>query len=284
MRASFLPPLTLMPLVRCCFAICALVFASSACTAHEVAPPASTGAAKQPGLPQSSDAPARSEQAPTVTEGPGTQRELPVAGFENALFFTPGGMAPRPLVVAAHGAGGTPEWECDYWRRLTADRVFVLCLRGTPLGGQYSGFFYRDHHALSRELGAAERAARAADSRILAHSGVYAGFSQGASMGAAILHERAAAFPYAVLIEGFTSWNVSLARRFLKAGGERVLLACGTKQCGSVAKPAAHWLETAGGQARLELVEGAGHTQGPPITERIRAALPWLLAGDVHWQ
>lgn len=270
-----------MPLVRCCFAIFGLAFA---CTAHEVAPPASTGAAAQPDPPPSSATSPSSDPAPPSAQGPGTQRELLVPGFESALFFTPSGAAPRPLVVAAHGAGGNPEWECDYWRRLTADRAFVLCLRGTPLGGEHSGFYYRDHHALRRELLAAERAARAAESRILPGSGVYAGFSQGASMGAAILHERAAAFPYAVLVEGFTGWNVALARRFLKAGGQRILLACGTKQCGAIAKDSARWLETAGGQARLELVEGAGHTQGPPITERIRAALPWLLAGDAHWQ
>ena len=250
----------------------ALVVASGSCEAHQAARPAAVTPAARPA------------SAANAEQQAGALRELPVAGFEPALLFAPAGAAPRPLLVAAHGAGGDPRWDCDYWRRLTGDRAFVLCLRGTPLGGRYAGYFYRDHHALGRELFAAERAARAAEPRILAGSGVYAGFSQGASMGTPILHEHAAAFPYAVLIEGFSPWNIPLGRRFLSAGGRRVLLVCGSKQCGSVAKTSAHWLDVAGGQARFEMVEGAGHTPVGPVMKRVEAALPWLLAGDANWQ
>src|SRR3954470_22004911 len=102
-------------------------------------------------------------------------RQLAVPGFEPALLFSPAGSAPRPLVLAAHGAGGGPEWECEYWRRLTRAQAFILCLTGTPFGGSYSGYFYRDHLALNRELTAAEKAARAAEPRILTGSGIYAG-------------------------------------------------------------------------------------------------------------
>jgi hypothetical protein len=262
-----------MSLFERCLAIFALAVASWSCEAHQAAGPTATGTAAAPPL-----------SAPSVEQRAGSLRELPVADFQPALLFTPAGAAPRPLLVAAHGAGGDPQWDCEYWRRLTGDRAFVLCLRGTPLGGRYSGYFYRDHLALGRELHAAERAARAAEPRILARSGVYAGFSQGASMGAPILHEHAGAFPYAVLIEGFSPWNIPLARRFLSGGGQRVLLVCGSKQCGSVAKTSAHWLEVAGGQARFEMVEGAGHTAAGPIMKRVEAALPWLLAGDPNWQ
>jgi len=211
-------------------------------------------------------------------------RPLEVPGFEPALFFTPAGTEPRPLVVAAHGAGGSADWECDYWRRLTRERAFVLCLQGTPLGGQYAGYYYRDHRALNREFIAAERAARDAEPRILASSGVYAGFSQGATMGAPILAEHAAAFPYAVLIEGFSPWNVPGGRQFTQAGGRRVLLACGSKECAAVGKTSTRWLNAARVPARLEYAAGAGHTPAGEVMVLVAAALPWLLEGDANWQ
>jgi len=258
---------------RRCFAILALAVASGSCFARQGASRTTADAASAP--------PASAASSPQQA---GVLHELPVPGFEPALLFTPAGAAPRPLLVAAHGAGGDPQWDCDYWRRLTRDRAFVLCLRGTALGGHSPGYFYRDHHALGRELSAAAGAARAREPRILAGSGVYAGFSQGASMGAQILPEHAATFPYAVLIEGFTAWNVPLARRFLGAGGRRALLVCGSRQCSRVAEPSAHWLEVAGGQARFEMIEGAGHTPAGLVMRRVEAALAWLLAGDVNWQ
>jgi hypothetical protein len=258
-----------------CFALFGAMWLGTSCSAHEEPRPARA-------VPASVSASAAAP-APLASATPSALRELEVPGFERALLFTPAGAASRPLLVAAHGAGGDPLWDCEYWRRLTGGRVFVLCLRGTPLGGRYAGYFYRDHHALGRELAAAEGAARAAEPRILAGSGVYAGFSQGASMAVPILHERAAAFPYAILIEGFTAWNIPLARRFVNAGGMRVLLACGSKQCAGVAKSSAHWLEVAGGQARFEMADGAGHTPAGPVMQHVEAALPWLVAGDANW-
>lgn len=210
-------------------------------------------------------------------------RQLAVPGFEPALLFSPAGSAPRPLVLAAHGAGGGPEWECEYWRRLTRAQAFILCLTGTPFGGSYSGYFYRDHRALDRELTAAEQAARAAEPRILAGSGIYAGFSQGATMGTPIITLHANSFPYVVLIEGFMPWNVPGAQKFARAGGKRVLFACGSKECAKVAQTSAHWFQVAGSEARLEYAPGAGHTPAGPVMERVTAALPWLLQGDPHW-
>jgi hypothetical protein len=226
-------------------------------------------------------------QAPPVSAGPvgdvGAQRLLFVSGFEPALLFTPVGVSQRPLVLAAHGAGGGPEWECDYWRRLTRARAFILCLSGTPLGGSNSGYFFRDHRALNRELIAAEQAARAAEPRILHGSGIYAGFSQGATMGTAILALHAEAFPYAVLIEGFMPWNVPGARRFVRAGGRRVLFACGSKECAVVAKTSERWFQVAEAEARVEYAPGSGHTAAGLVMGQIEAALPWLLQGDPQW-
>src|SRR4051794_32874648 len=47
--------------------------------------------------------------------GVGQLRQLEVPGFGQSVLFVPAGTDARPLLVAAHGAGGTPEWECEYW-------------------------------------------------------------------------------------------------------------------------------------------------------------------------
>jgi len=210
--------------------------------------------------------------------GAAKQRALDVPGFLPAVLFSPAGSQPRPLVVATHGAGGTPEWACQQWRQLTRERSFVLCLRGKSMGG--GGYYYPDHRALEAELKAAERAARAAEPRLLAGSGVYTGFSQGASMGSVMLPAHGARFPYLVLTEGFELWSVARAKSFKKSGGKRVLLACGSKQCEMTAKQSVRWLEQGGVEARLEYASGAGHTPGGDVERALSRALPWLVRAD----
>lgn len=203
-------------------------------------------------------------------------RALEVPGFLPAVLFVPGGKEPRPLVVAAHGAGGSPEWECDYWSRLLREESFVLCLRGASLNNG-GGYYYRTQHALEAELVAAERAARAAEPRISA-GGTYVGFSQGSSMGSAIIAKHGGKFPRLVLVEGFERWNVPRARTFAKAGGKRILFACGTKECNAVATESARWIQRGGVEVRVEYAPGAGHTPLGEVQERVNAALPWLFA------
>jgi poly(3-hydroxybutyrate) depolymerase len=203
-------------------------------------------------------------------------RALDVPGFLPAVLFVPAGDAPTPLVVATHGAGGTPEWECEYWRRLTQGRRFVLCLRGASMGSG-GGYYYPNEHVLEAELVAAQRALHSAEPRVSGRGGLYAGFSQGASMGSAFLAKHGASFPALALIEGFQRWNIPRARAFAKSGGRRVLFACGTKECNAVATESARWLARGGIEARVELAPGAGHTPAGAVLPRVEAALPWLL-------
>ncbi len=256
-------------------------------TAATALPAANDSASEAPAAsPASVDDADPAEHAPSdpaeATTSLGRVRALEVPGFQSALLYTPPGRDLRPLLVAAHGAGGAPDWDCEYWRRLTEGRVFLLCLRGTPLG-TYDGYYYRDHHALDHELTAAEQAARAADPRIAPTGGAYAGFSQGSTMGTAMIAPHAAAFPYLILIEGFQLWNIPQARAFAKAGGKRVLIACGSKECAKIGKESAHWLEVAGVESKLEFARGAGHTPGGEVMTRVEAALPWLLGGEALW-
>lgn len=205
-------------------------------------------------------------------------RELEVEGFLPAVLYTPAGSEPARLIVATHGAGGAPEWECEYWRQLTNGRAFVLSLRGKSMGG--GSYYYPNHHELDAELVAAARAARAAEPRIMPGQGVYSGYSQGASMGSAIVERHAAALPYVVLIEGFERWNIPRARAFQRAGGRRVLFACGTKNCDSAARESARWIAHVGLDVRVEHAVGAGHTPAGEVMDRVAGSLDWLLGDE----
>jgi len=220
---------------------------------------------------------ARRSEAPSVIA-------LQVPGFLPAVLMVPAvaETETRPLLVAAHGAGGSPEWECDYWSRLVHDYPFILCLRGARMGEGM--FYYPNHHALAAELDAAVAATRARFANVADTAGLYAGFSQGASMGSLMIAERAAAFPFVVLIEGFTQWNIPLGRAFAKRGGQAVLFACGTRDCSSKASASASALEQAGVRARAETAPGVGHTPLGGVQERVSANVPWLLQGDSLWQ
>jgi predicted esterase len=202
---------------------------------------------------------------------------LDVPGFAPAVLSLPSGAAERPLVVAAHGAGGSPEWECEYWNQLLGRRYYVLCLRGTSLG-RGGGYYFKNHHALEAELVAAESAVRRAYPSISREGGLYVGFSQGASMGSAMIAKHGGSFPRLVLIEGYELWNIPRARAFAKSGGERVLFVCGTKSCASKANESARWLLHCGVEARVEHATGGGHTPAGAVGDRVSAGLGWLLA------
>lgn len=207
---------------------------------------------------------------------------LDVPGFLPAVLVVPGGTDVRPVVVAAHGAGGAPEWECDYWARLTRGQAFVLCLRGTRINPN-AGFYFPNHHALDAELTAALTAARRAFPRIAVTSGIYAGFSQGASMGTLVVAKHAQQLPYVVLIEGFERWSVALGRAFAERGGQAVLFACGTRDCAKAAEASTQALSRAGPRALAEHAVGAGHTPAGDVEALVAAKLPWLLSGDAAW-
>jgi predicted esterase len=162
----------------------------------------------------------------------------------------------------------------------------LLCLRGTPIDVRYpSGFYYKDHFALGREFRAALGALTAAvGARVLPAAGVYAGFSQGAIMGAPMIVPHAALFPRLALIEGgYEYWSPKGARDFAKAGGKRVLFSCGTRWCKDKSEIPEQWLKKEGVQVRIEYASGAGHTPSGEVQARTAAALPWLFDGEPGW-
>jgi predicted esterase len=212
---------------------------------------------------------------------------LEVPEFSPAVVRLPDAAGPAPILVVAHGAGGTPEAHCDLWARISKGKALLLCVRGrarSPVAAD--GDYYPDHPSLERETFAALSALRARFADRIAPGPVfYAGFSQGATMGALMLVEHASEVTRLALVEGgFADWNVARARDFHARGGERVLFVCGRKECADPARNAAQWFNAAGVPARVEYVHGAGHSHDARMEARIAATYSWFTEGDARWQ
>jgi pimeloyl-ACP methyl ester carboxylesterase len=211
---------------------------------------------------------------------------LKVPDFSPSLVRLPESNEKTPVIVVTHGAGGSAEQHCQLWARIVAERAILLCIRGRARGpNPADGEYYPDHPALERETFAALLALRARYAERIAEGGVYyAGFSQGATMGALMLVEHAAEVTRLVLIEGgFGDWSVARARAFRERGGERVLFVCGRKECADAARKSAYWFKLAGVPAQLEYVTGAGHSHDARVEARVIKALPWFTASDARW-
>jgi predicted esterase len=268
-----------------------LVALLSACTATQRGSSAigtSEAPAEEPATATTESTPSdelASERPPLGTPAAATAGEpatLDVPGFGAALVVLPDEAArPARILVAAHGAGDAPEWQCEHWGNVARGRYFVLCPRGTSLGGV--GYYYKTHIALEEELVAALGAVRKSyGTMVRLEGGVYTGYSQGATMGALMIVEHGAAFPYLVLVEGgWGDWTLGRAKRFAATGGKSVALVCGGTGCMGRAERAAKTLERAGLRARAELVTGGGHTYVGTVGERATELLEtWLLESD----
>jgi predicted esterase len=239
--------------------------------------------ANEPSPEASPSAPAGEKSVAAKAEAtPRGPLELEVPEFGPAVVVPPNANArPAPILVAAHGAGDSPEWQCEHWGPIVRGRYFVLCPRGASLGG--GGYYYANHFALERELLAAlDAVERSYGSWVRPDGGVYTGYSQGATMGALMVIEHGAKFPYLVLVEGGTAeWSASRAKRYAKSGGKSVALVCGGSGCMKRAQASAKILERAGLRARVEHAEGGGHTYVGVVGERATDLLEnWLFATD----
>jgi predicted esterase len=239
--------------------------------------------------PATSPGPSAAMQPPAPVQLELEAVALEVPNFRPAVLVLPADRSrPRPVLIAAHGAGDGPRWQCEVWGAIVAGRGFVLCPRGLPLspGGDDAGHFFRDHHYLGRLVTAAlaalrERYAGLVDSGPV----VYTGYSQGATMGALFANRRPELFPRMVLVEGgHSEWDVATARAFHRGGGARVLFACGGRYCAGRALKSKRWLERAGVEARVEHIEGGGHTYGGSVAERVAATFDWVVEGDARWR
>ncbi len=211
--------------------------------------------------------------------------DLPVPGHQPAYLWVPAGSDRRPLMVVAHGAGGHAEWHCRLWRGITGGRAFVLCPRGTHIRpDDASGYYYKNDPALESEVLAAVAALGKAYPRADATAAVYAGYSQGAMMGALMAERHPELFARLVLVEGGHDWDIPTARRWHDGGGLRVLFVCGRRVCDKDARRASGWLKHGGVKTRVEYAPGAGHTPSGSVAKLVGAAFNWVVQGDARWR
>jgi predicted esterase len=162
----------------------------------------------------------------------------------------------------------------------------VLCPRGRRISlraGAEGMYYYPDHFALEREVVAMVAAARREFGRRISRSGgIYTGFSQGATMGALMIVDHAAEFPFLLLIEGATAeFSPQRARRFASGGGKSVAFVCGGQHCATGAERMVQLLRRAGLEARAEYVPRGGHTDDGAVGERASAVFEAMLAQSV---
>jgi pimeloyl-ACP methyl ester carboxylesterase len=190
------------------------------------------------------------------------------------------------VLLAAHGAGDSAEWQCAFWQGVVEHRGFVLCPRGKRLSSRdESGYYYENHLALEREVDASLAALEQKEGKRARTTTVtYVGYSQGATMGALMARAHPDRFRRLALIEGgYAEYSAPVARAFARGGAERVLFVCGIKTCRDKARRSGLWLEQAGLLVRLEYVEGGGHTYLGTVGDRARSAFEWLIDGDPLW-
>jgi len=239
---------------------------------------------------------ARRKPSPAVAPR-GRLSALDVAGFGPAVVWTPPARArPYPLLVAAHGAGDRPEGHCELYGDVVGDDGIVLCPRGRRLDAREpyarAPCYFPDHHYLEAVIDASLAALLAREAgeergavRVDPEGAVFAGYSQGATMGALVVAGEPGRFARALLVEGgFGAWNVAIAARYRAGGGRRVALVCGGLGCASSAAESARWLERGGILAQVTHVAGAGHTYGGAIAARLPEIFRWLVADDPRWQ
>ena len=241
------------------------------------------------GGPEPATPPSRPARLPPLAES-NSLLDLPVAGYLPALVSVPlGATAPRPVLVATHGAGGRPDGQCELWRNIVGQRAFVLCPRGKPTSvfdpADARGYYYPAHPVLGQELSAALEALQSRyRDYVDLRAPIFAGFSQGASMGALVLPEHPARFARVALVEGgfglYQEWNLAVAERLRSQGAERVLWACGRPSCIEQARKSARLVERAGIAVKLVYVPTAGHSYRGDMARELAAAFAWLAAGD----
>lgn len=218
------------------------------------------------------------EQPSTLSGG---MTELELEGFRPAVVSLPSASGRQRVFVVAHGAGGHAESHCSFWRNLLGERGIIVCPRGTAIysGHPERGWFYANHHELEAEVVVLEKTVRKRFAQHLAPGGwVYAGYSQGATMGALMIVDHGNVFSHLALIEGGTDgWTRGRAQSFAQGGGKKVLFVCGQDGCARAADGAVNVLEAANVRARLRHAEGGGHTYGGKVGRELERGLVWLL-------
>jgi predicted esterase len=247
------------------------------------APPGAKSKSATSGNSATSDQPGRGGP-PTPLGGPWIV-ELSREGKSFDMATLPlGAKERRPVVVAVHGADDNPHWACGGWRVGVEAYAFVACPGGLPMTDRSFGW----SNTKSIET-AVERALNALKQRYAAYLSdtpmIYAGFSQGAILAAPFLVENARRFPVAALAEGGYEYltDAKFAHDYRAAGGQRILILCGTSPCFTTANHARPVLEKAGLAVVVTGDSQSGHNLNQGMQDALRREWKNLIAGLPGW-
>jgi pimeloyl-ACP methyl ester carboxylesterase len=189
------------------------------------------------------------------------------------------------VLVAAHGAGDNPAWQCETWREILGDRAIILCLSGPREMPRSDARYFPDHFALEKiAFASLDALRRALPEPSRTRRVVYTGYSQGATMGALMIVSHGDSCPRLVLVEGgYDGWSFARAEKFKRSGGERVLFVCGTGHCRKRADASAQALVKAGVTSRVVANLSGGHSYGGPIAQTVKESFAWLVEDDTDW-
>ena len=110
---------------------------------------------------------------------------------------------------------------------------------------------------------------------------LFIGFSLGAGYGAPLVQAAPELYPRAIFIEGAASaWSVAAGKRFAKAGGKKLILACGQAGCLTQVKQLGPALTRAGLDTRVGGSASAGHTYDGSVAQVVGDNWDWLTEGD----
>lgn len=224
----------------------------------------------------------RAARAQAALAGP-SKVDLPHGKYAPAVVSVPvGATKPLPIVVALHGNFDRPEWQCDVWGPLFAERAFVLCPRGIPrrdVSPKEDRWEYASQRAVLAEIDSAIAALRARFGDFVSSAPLtLIGFSLGAIFGAPIARAAPARFPRVVLIEGgLTGWSAANVRRFVAKGGQRLLIACSQLECMNRARQLAPVLEREGLPTHFAGDTHSGHSYAGKVALAVAEQLDWFL-------
>lgn len=239
---------------------------------------------------QSADAAPRAELHPAAPPAPASLQELAplrgewlerLTGAPHPIFVAPpiGATAPRPLIIAVHGAGDRPEWSCGGWRLAAQASAFVACPQGSAMTTEK--FAWASPAVLTERVENALEQVRARYRPYLDGGPVvFAGFSQGATYAEPLLRKHAARFPIVILAEGgyAIARSPAFAAAFREGGGRRVVLVCGNPGCFATANQAKKVLLRAGLEAMVVGDPKAGHNLNERMQKALQAAWPDITA------
>lgn len=212
--------------------------------------------------------------------------QLEVEGFRPAVAVVPPPSdMKRPLIVALHGNYDRPEWQCGVWTHIAGPDVFVLCPRGVPRTDAPRDAERWTWDGLAKTRKEVDAALAALDARysgkIEERAAILVGFSLGATMAARIGSESPERFSRLVLVEGGESvWSLPVARRFVKAGGTRILAACGQAACFPRFRALTRAFESAQLPFRVVGTSKVGHTYDGEVATAVGANWPWFIGTE----